>query len=261
MRLRKFKNECYLGNPSFPSECSDVGSADVWEPISNISTKTDKIRKYKYKNKKVKMKNLNDKKILTKLVEKYTANGVLSAINRLYENEEFEYNGYTPAMIQSLKDEYHIEEDATPEEIEDFIDDRCMLFWAEDPNDLAIQYVDNMIGNEEYDTLADFVIRYDCLDYESIGRDYKINTAPDEYEDDAELLKMNDYSAGKVVVEDFYGVDDEKSMANMIKRMSEVLDFSSYIDFTEAGENMLKDFSYTTGTDENGDNFYILIFY
>ena len=50
-------------------------------------------------------------------------------------------------------------------------------------------------------------------------------------------------------------------MANMIKNMSEILDFSSYIDFAQAGENMLKEFSYTTGTDENGDNFYILIFY
>ena len=64
MRLRKFKNECYLGNPSFPGDISDIGSPDVWEPVSNISTKIDKIRKYKYKNKKVKMRNLNDKKIL-----------------------------------------------------------------------------------------------------------------------------------------------------------------------------------------------------
>ena len=259
MRL-KLKNECYLGNP-VPGEVNGkVGSPDIWNSAFKIQNQKNK-KDNKYKNKKVKMKNLKDRKILNQLVEKYTANGVLSAINRLYENEEFEYNGYTPAMIQSLKDDYHIEENATPEEIEDFINDRCMAFWAEDPNDLAIQYVNNMIGNEDYDTLADFVIKYDCLDYESIGRDYKINTSPNEYEDDAELLKMNDYSAGKVVVEDFYGVDDEKSMANMIKNMSEILDFSSYIDFAQAGENMLKDFSYTTGTDENGDNFYILIFY
>lgn len=260
MKIRR-NNECYLGNPSMPADINGIGSADVWEPISNISTKTNKIRKYKYKNKKVKMKNLNDKKVLNQLVEKYTANGVLSAINKLYENEEFEYNGYTPVMIQSLKDDGYIEEGATPEEIEDFIDGRCMAFWAEDPSDLAIQYVDEMIGYEDYNSLADFVKRFNCLDYASIGSDYKINTSPDEYEEDAELQKMDDYSAGKVIVEDFYGADDKKNMANMIKNMSEILDFSSYIDFAEAGENMLKQFDYTTGTDENGDNFYILIFY
>lgn len=259
MKIRR-NNECYLGNPSMPADINGVGSADVWEPVTGIQTKVHKI-KNKYKNKKIKMKNINDKKLLNQLVEKYTANGVLSAINRLYENEEFEYNGYTPAMIQSLKDDSYIEEDATPEEIEDFIDDRCMLFWAEDPNDLAIQYVDNMIGNEEYDTLADFVTRYDCLDYASIGSDYKMNTSPDEYEEDVTLQKMDDYSAGKVIVEDFYGVDDEKSMANMIKNVSEILDFSSYIDFAQAGENMLMQFDYTTGINENGDRFYILIFY
>lgn len=259
MKIRR-NNECYLGNPSIPADIDGIGSADVWEPVIRIQTKAYKY-KNKYKNKKIKMKNLNDKKILNQLVEKYTANGVLSAINRLYENEEFEYNGYTPAMIQSLKDDGYIEEDATFEEIKEFIDDKCMAFWAEDPSDLAIQYVDEMIGYEDYNSLADFITRFNCLDYASIGSDYKINTSPDEYEEDAELQKMDDYSAGKVIVEDFYGADDEKSMANMIKNMSEILDFSSYIDFGEAGDNMLMQFDYTTGTDENGDNFYILIFY
>lgn len=260
MKIRR-NNECYLGNPSMPADINGIGSADVWEPVTRIQTKAYKI-KNKYKNKKVKMKNLNDKKILNQLVEKYTSNGVLSAINRLYENEEFEYNGYTPAMIQALKDDYHIEENATPEEIEDFIDDRCMAFWAEDPNDLAIQYVDQMIDYKDYDTLADFIKRFDCLDYASIGSDYKMaidDTDTDEDRDlDSEFLAMDDYEAGQFVLDNFYSGNLEEMIEHISYKRTH---FSSYIDFDEAGENMLKQFDYTTGVNEDGDNFYILIFY
>lgn len=255
MKIRR-NNECYLGNPSVAADINGIGSADVWEPVIKIQTKAHKI-KNKYKNKKVKMKNLNDKKLLNQLVEKYTASGVLSAINRLYENEEFEYNGYTAAMIQSLKDDYYIEEDATPEEIEDFIDDRCMLFWAEDPNDLAIQYVDQMINYKEYDTVADFVKRFNCLDYEAIGSTYRLYLDNENDEEDARLYDMDDYELGQYVVDNFW----ENSLEEAIKRISKKEHFSSYINFAQAGENMLSQMDYTTGTDENGDNFYILIFY
>lgn len=259
MRL-KLKNECYLGNPVPGEVDGEVGSPDIWNSEFRIQNQKNK-KTNKYKNKKVKMKNLNDKKILNQLVEKYTANGVLSAINRLYENEEFEYNGYTPAMIQSLKDDYYIEENATPEEIEDFIDDRCMLFWADDPNNLAIQYVDQMISYKDYDTLADFIKRFNCLDYASIGSDYKMaidDTDTDEDRDlDSEFLAMDDYEAGQYVVDNFYNGNLEE----MIEHVSKRIHFSSYIDFAQAGENMLNLFDYTTGTDENGDKFYILIFY
>lgn len=258
MRLRKFKNECYLGNPSFPSECSDIGSADVWEPVSSISTKTDKIRKYKYKNKKVKMKNLNDKKILNKLVEKYTADGVILAINRLFENDEIFNNSY---MIQSLIDDGYLDENATKEEIEDFINDRCMIFWADDRSELAMQYVDQMINYKEYDTLADFIKRFNCLDYEAIGIDYKLNLDAtddeDDYELDHEMLSMDDYEAGQFVLDNFYNNDLEE----MIKQVSKRIHFSSYIDFDEAGENMLNLFDYTEGNDHRNNHFYILIFY
>lgn len=252
MKIRR-NNECYLGNPSTPADINGVGSADVWEPVTKIQTKAYKI-KNKYKNKKVKMKNLNDKKLLNQLVEKYTANGVLSAINRLYENEEFEYNGYTPAMIQSLKDDYYIEEDATPEEIEDFIDDRCMLFWAEDPNDLAIKYVDQMIDYKDYDTLANFVKHFNCLDYRAVGAEYREHL---DKEEDSVAYDMDDYELGEYIVDNFW----ENSLEEAIKRISKNEHFSSYIDFAQAGENMLSQFDYTTGTDENGDRFYILIFY
>ena len=203
------------------------------------------------------MKNLNDKKILNQLVEKYTANGVLSAINRLYENEEFEYNGYTPAMIQSLKDDYYLEDDATPEEIEEFIDDRCAAFWAEDEAELAKQYIDQFIDYKDYYALADFVKRFNCLYYESVGATYRVYLDNENDEEDARLYDMDDYELGQYVVDNFW----ENSLEEAIKRISKREHFASYIDFAQAGENMISQLDYTTAIDENGDRFYILIFY
>ena len=255
--------ECYLGNPIPGDINGDVGSADLWQSNFKIQKQSNKIKgKNKYKNnKRNKMKNLNDKNVLNALIEKYSVDGVLNAIDKLTESLYYNENGYTAAMIQSLMDDGYIEEDATEDDIYEFINDRCMAFWAADEEDLAKQYVDQMINNKDYDTLADFIEQFNCLDYAAIGRDYKIMVDDadddDEREIDQEFLDMDDYAAGYFVVDNFYSGNLEE----MIKHVSQRMHFSSYINFEEAGENMLNKFDYTTGIDEEGNNFYILIFF
>lgn len=252
----KYNNECYLGNP-IPGEVDgDFGTADLWTSNFKVQKQSKQIKNNKYKNKKVKMKNLNDKKVLNALIEKYSVNGVLNAIDKLTESLYYDENGYTPAMIQSLIDDGHIEEDATQDDIYEFINDRCMAFWAVDEEDLAKQYVDQMINYKEYDTLADFINRYDCFDYVALGHYFKSNDLiSNEY---TEVYNMSDYAAGVRIFDNYY----DGNLEYMIKSLSKDAPYNlSYINFKEAGENILKDYSYTTGIDEEGNNFYILIFY
>jgi len=255
----KLNNECYLGNPTPGEIDGECGTADLWTPNFKVQKQIQSI-KNKYKNKKTKMKNFNDKEVLEALASKYGADKIKNFINEYNKSDiadDYSYNGYDKKMIDALMYEGWID---NIEDAPSFIDDYCEAYWAADDEDFGKQYFNNYF-NVDSEGLGAFLKKCMCLDYKAIGRDMKAAIKADEdsegYEDgsfDKWFLKLNDYSAGTSVIEDIYN-DDINAFIKANKSK-----INSYIDFEDLALCVLTTSSYVTDIDTNGNKFYILIY-
>ena len=176
----------------------------------------------------------------------------------LFESEEvnnFEYNNYDSAMIDELKSDGYIPYSYDNDDIEEFIDDHCMVFFANDEEELAKQYIEQMVGYNEVDTLSQFIESCDCLDYDAIGYELKI-TLGDSKEDE-ELLEMSDHELGIWAIDNMYSGNIEEFVRGNIKRIH----MSSYINYSIAGESLINQYDYVKGVNNKHEDYYILIFY
>lgn len=238
--------ECYLGNPEIGS-VDGIGGPDRWDNVIGAKPVPKK------KNKKGKAKKemtVNDLKLMDSLIRKYGKRHLSESLLKITDLVVQEYNGYDENMIKSLIDDGFVENETT--DIENFIDDYCMAFWAIDDRDLAEQYVDSFYDDAK--GLANFIIKFDCFDYEKFGRDIQIDVIEDEDEDG--ILDMPEKDAGEYMVNDVYG-GLEDTLTTYIRSIDKMKD---YIDYELAGQQLLMVMSYTTGVDTEGNNFYILIF-
>ena len=94
--MKKF-NECELGNPSFPSDMTGIGSPDKWDNVLSIQKQNNK-----YKNKKIKMRNRSDKATLDNLVEKYGKTEILKKIDEAFSSSKLQ--NYDAAIRKNNRD-------------------------------------------------------------------------------------------------------------------------------------------------------------
>lgn len=237
--------ECYLGNPVI-GDVEGVGGPDRWDNV--IGTKPVPKKRNK-KDRAKKEMTIDDLKLMDSLIRKYGRKHLSESISDGDDLAINDYNGYDENMIKSLIDDGFVENDKS--DIEDFIDDYCMAFWAADDSDLAQQYVDSFYDDVE--GLANFVIKFNCFDYEKFGRDVQMDISDDEDEDD--ILEMSEHEAGEYMVDMYGGLKDV--LMDYISSTDKIKD---YIDYDMAADDLLSIMSYTTGVDTEGNNFYILIF-
>jgi hypothetical protein len=238
--------ECYLGNPEIGA-VDGIGGPDRWDNVIGGKPATKKRNKKETRKNKM---SVDDLKLMDSLIRKYGKRHLSESLSEMENLAIDEYNGYDRNMIKSLIDDGFVENESI--DIENFIDDYCMAFWASDSADLAQQYVDSFYDDSF--GLIKFVVKFGCFDYEKFGRDVQIDLSDDEDEDG--ILEMSEYKAGKYMVDNIYG-GLEETLSTYIRSVDKI---KNYIDYEIAGEQLLMIMSYTSGVDVDGNNFYILIF-